>query len=114
MIPPDCNEVPYDQQNWGDILFSIMARKDGKRGKNISCALMVVKIYEQQNLLGSFVLEYSGSATEHIVQKRLFEQLIEMLKRTNNGYTIIPTKLIYNSLKVKKRNGTVISSICYN
>ena len=130
MIPPDCTEVPYYQQNWGDILFSIMARKDGKRGKTISCALMIVKVYNQQILMGSFVLEYSGNAPEYIAQKRLLEQLNEMVKRrnygefyeplkmyyqnrTHNGYIIIPTKIIYNSLKVKKRNGTVISSICY-
>ena len=91
---------------------------------------MIAKVYEQQNLLGSFVLEYSGNASEHIAQKKLLEQLNEMVNRrnygefyeplkmyyqnrTNNGYTIIPTKVIYNSLKVKKRIGTVISTICY-
>lgn len=113
MIPPEMVEIPYTPQHWGDILFCIMARKDGKKGNFISCALLIVEVYLENKLQGSMVLEYSGSGSSDIARKNLYSDLDGMIQRRNPYYTFVPKMFIYNSLKVKKHYGTVISTICF-
>jgi arginine decarboxylase len=128
MIPPNVSEVNYQPQKWGDIVFCIMARKDGTRGKNISCALLINEIFYGNELLGSIVLEYSGNGSEKVAQEKLLSQLGEMIQRrkygnaslklyvgstTTHGYTIVPKRFIYEHVKVKKRYGTVMCSLCF-
>ena len=129
MISPEAIEIPYTTPKWGDVIYCIMARNDGKKDKTISCALLITEVYYEQNLIGSFVLEYSGNKNENLALKTLLTQVLEMVQRrgygnlltltlysqnrTGNGYTIVPKKFIYNSLKVKKKYGTVICSICF-
>ena len=129
MIPPDSVEINYVPLGWGEVIHCIMARKDGKKGSFISCALLTAEVYKNQKLLGSFVLEYSGNGSEGIAQKILLKQLLEMIQRrkygkvnslsmysptvTENNYTILPKHFIYQNLKIKKRYGTVICSICF-
>ena len=130
MIPPEIDEIPQTPQHWGDIIFCIMARNDGRKGSFISCALLVVEVYLDNKLQGSMVLEYSGRGNEKTAFKNLFMDLGDMIQRRNYGalygplmlysqnrtalgYTIVPKKFIYNSLKIKKRHGTVISTICF-
>jgi pyruvoyl-dependent arginine decarboxylase len=131
MIPPNVTEINYQPYNWGDIVFSIMARNDSTRGKFISCALLVAEVMFNNKLLGSFVLEYSGRGTQQTAFRSLLNDLVDMCTRrkygnllrpfvlyqpnfTSGGYTITPKRFVYNSLRVKKRYGTVISAICFN
>ena len=129
MIPPKASEINPINLQWGDIIHCIMARNDGKKGKIISCALLISEIYHGSKLLGSFVLEYSGHGNEKVAQKNLFLDLVDMIRRrgygnvptlkmysqhtTQNGYTILPKKFIYNRQKVEKRYGTVVCTICF-
>ena len=130
MIPPGIDEIPSTLQRWGDIIFCIMARNDGRKGSFISCALLVVEVYLDNKIQGSMVLEYSACGTSTTALKKLFIDLGDMIERrkygmlygplvlyaqnrTALGYTIIPKKFIYNSLKIKKKYGTVISTICF-
>jgi arginine decarboxylase len=130
MIPPGSIEVPYISPKWGDVVYCIMARNDSKKGKFISCALLISEVYYENKLLGSFVLEYSGNGNVTSAQKNLFMDLYDMVERRNYGsfyeplkmytqnktklnYNIIPQRFIYKSLKIKKRHGTVICSICF-
>ena len=130
MIPPEIDEIPQTPQHWGDIIFCIMARNDGRKGSFISCALLIVEVYKNNVLEGSMVLEYSGRGSSSTAFKNLFMDLGDMIQRrkygmlyvplvlyaqnrTALGYTIIPKKFIYNSLKIKKKYGTVISTICF-
>jgi arginine decarboxylase len=115
MIPPEAVEINYITPKWGDIIYCIMARNDGKKGQFISCALLISEVYHGGKLLGSFVLEYSGKGNERVAQKNLFLDLNDMVKRRNyiSGYNVVPKKFIYNSIKIKKRYGTVISAICF-
>jgi len=107
-----------------------MARIDSTHGKFISCALMIVDVFYLGKLLGSMVLEYAGKGSKEIALKNLFLDLHGMIIRrgygnviqpfcmyaenkTTNGYTIVPKNMVYNSLKIKKKYGTVLSLICF-
>jgi hypothetical protein len=90
-----------------------MARKDGNRGKFISCALLIVEMFLENKYQGSMVLEYSGNKNEKDALKNLYIELGSMMERRIN-YTCVPKKFIYQSLKVKKRYGTVICSVCFS
>ena len=130
MIAPTSVEVNYKIPKWGEVLYCIMARNDGKKGQIISCALMIAEVFKENVLQGSFVLEYSAHGNQNKAQKVLLLQLAEMCKRRNygnfyspltmysqnkteHGFTIIPKKIIYQNTKIKKRYGTVICSICF-
>uniref|UniRef100_A0A6C0AZT3 arginine decarboxylase n=1 Tax=viral metagenome TaxID=1070528 RepID=A0A6C0AZT3_9ZZZZ len=113
MIPPGTKEIPFKPQNWGDIVFCIMARNDGRKGSFISCGLLVVEVFMENKLQGSMVLEYSGRGTSNTALKNLYDELGDMVKR-RKVYTFVPKRFVYNSLKVKKRYGTVLCSICFS
>jgi arginine decarboxylase len=111
MIPPNSIEIKGFNYRWGEIVFCIMARKDSTRGKFISCALMIAEVYQFGKLLGSFVLEYSGSGSEETAKRDLLAQLKEMAER--RGVVSRVKRFIYNSLKVNKRFGTVLCLVCF-
>jgi len=117
---------------WGQVIETIKAQTNGKKGEFISSAVITTDVYSPSGkYLGGFACEYSGSGSRKeamdslcisirgMIQRRgygIFNKTLQIKKKniSTKGYTIIPGKhFVYESMKVSKNAGTVFSAICF-
>ena len=117
---------------WGQVLESIIARADGKRGDTIAAAVMLTNVSYKGRHLGGFATEYSGRATRREAITTLTRATKGMLRRrgygalparddllgktwkTSEGFHVTPgAALIYDSIRVKSDTGTVLAAVCF-
>jgi pyruvoyl-dependent arginine decarboxylase len=125
---------------WGEVLECIKAQTNGAKGSFISSAVMTIYVYDRnRQWLGGFAVEYSNTmkqkSSEEEEKKRIETSLSESIKElierrglgkingllrlyqdnvTDKGFIIHPGKdFVYSTLNVKKKHGTVLSSLCF-
>ena len=136
VIPTNAREITKEEglkrMRLGEVFETIKAQANGEKGKYISAAVMTTTVHSPDGTyLGGFACEYSGSGTRKEAEKSLEGSIHGIIERryfgiikggaklyennvTDKGYTIFPGKLfVYDGLKVKKHNGTVIACICF-
>ena len=136
VIPPAAKEIPkaegLKRLQWGEVLECIKAQANGKRGENISAAVMTTTITDPHGkYLGGFACEYSGAGSRKEAEDSLSISIAGMIKRrgfgqirgptklykkntTDTGYVIHPGKIFhYDSLKITKEHGSVFTAICF-
>ncbi len=136
VIPTEAKEIPKDEglkrMQWGEVLECIKAQANGPKGSFISAAVMTTSVIDPKGkYLGGFACEYSGKGDKKSAEKSLEDSITGIIERrgygkiekgavlykdnvTDKGYTIHPGKLfLYDSLKVKKHHGSVITCICF-
>lgn len=136
VMPPDAKEIPKEEGlkrlQWGEVVECIKAQSNGKKGSNLSAAVMTTTITDPKGrYLGGFACEYSGSGTRKESEISLLESIDGMIKRrgygnikgglkmykdnkTDKGYIIHPGKVfVYDSLDVVQEHGSVFTAICF-
>lgn len=136
VIPTEAKEISREDGinriKWGEVLECIKAQANGPKGKFISAAIMTTDVTDPNGkYLGGFACEYSGNedrkgaetslekSISGIIERRDFGKIIGGAKLyknniTEKGYHIYPGKIfVFESLKVKKHHGTVLTSICF-
>jgi pyruvoyl-dependent arginine decarboxylase len=136
VIPPAAKEIPkaegLKRLQWGEVLECIKAQANGKRGEQLSAAVMTTTITDPRGrYLGGFACEYSGAGTRAEAEASLSLSIAGMIKRrgfgqirgptklykknkTDTGYIIHPGKIFhYETLKVTKEHGSVFTAICF-
>ena len=125
ILPPDAVEIKQPKLKWGDVLYCIMARNDGKKGRRICAGVLIVKIIAPNgDFLGSLAIEYTGNEKKNESLNKLMKVVPDMIERrgfgilaydglTSLGYKIIFDEFIYESKLVTKKYGTVLASICF-
>lgn len=115
---------------WGQVLETIKAETNGRKGEFISAAVITTDVYKNGKYLGGFACEYSGNGTKKEALESLLESIYDMIERrgmgkiknikafqknkTSKGYIIYPGKhYLYDSLKIKKNAGTVFAALCF-
>lgn len=115
---------------WGQVIETIKAQANGKKGEFISAAVITTDVYKNGEYLGGFACEYSGKGTKKEALDSLLESIRGMIERrgmgtlanlyafkknnTSKGYVIYPGKhYMYDSLNVKKNAGTVFVALCF-
>jgi len=135
VMPTDAKEITLEEGlarlQWGEVIETIKAESNGKKGQFISAAVMTTSVYDPHGkYLGGFACEYAGRGTKTQVERNLEETIAGIIERrgygtitkptmyqdnkTNKGYVIHPgTVFIYDSLKVTSDYGTVLAAICF-
>ena len=136
VIPPAAKEISkaegLKRLQWGEVLECIKAQANGKRGEQLSAAVMTTTITDPRGrYLGGFACEYSGAGTRAEAEASLSLSIAGMIKRrgfgqirgpaklykknkTDTGYIIHPGKIFhYETLKVAKEHGSVFTAICF-
>jgi len=136
VIPIEAKEISREEGlkriNWGEVLETIKAQSNGRKGSKISAAVMTTTITDPKGkYLGGFACEYSGSGTKKEAEKSLAESISGMIQRrgygnikgettlykdniTNTGYKIYPGKIFeYEYLEVNNAHGSVFVAICF-
>lgn len=115
---------------WGQVIETIKAQANGKKGEFISAAVITTDVYKNDKYLGGFACEYSGTGTKKEALDSLLESISGMIERrnlgiikhlqpfkyniTSKGYNIYPGKhYMYDSLDIKKNAGTVFVALCF-
>lgn len=134
VIPTQAKLIPKKEGikriEWGQVLETIKAETNGKKGEFISAAVITTDVYKDGKYLGGFACEYSGRGSKKEALDSLLESIKEMIERrgmgkittikafekikTTKGYVIYPGKhYVYDSLKIKKSAGTVFAALCF-
>ena len=136
VIPTGAKQIPKEDGlkriQWGEVLECIKAQANGAKGAFISSAVMTTTVHDQNGkYLGGFACEYSGSGTRKQAEESLEQSITGIIERrnfgkiaggaklykdnkTDKGYSLHPGKIFaYDSLKVKKHHGTVLTAICF-
>jgi arginine decarboxylase len=136
VIPTEAKQISKEEGlkrlQWGEVLECIKAQANGPKGSFISSAVMTTTVVDSKGkYLGGFACEYSGKGDKKSAEKSLEDSISGIIERrgygkikdgatlykdnkTDKGYTIHPGKLfLYDSLKVKKHHGTVLTCICF-
>ena len=136
VMPTESKEISREEGlkrlQWGEVLECIKAQANGKRGENISAAVMTTTITDPHGkYLGGFACEYSGAGSRKEAEDSLSVSIAGMIKRrgfgqirgltklykkntTDTGYVIHPGKIFhYDSLKITKEHGSVFTAICF-
>ena len=133
IIPKESKEIPRNKASiqWGEVLECIKSQTNGSKGEFISCALMVTNIYDSNHrFIGGIACEYSGSGSKSdsetifmssigdLIERRGFGKVVNLNLYKDNvttkGFIIHPGKhFIYESMKIQKLYGTVITAICF-
>ena len=136
VIPTGAKQISKEEGlkriQWGEVLECIKAQTNDDKGKFISCAVMTTDVYDaNDNFLGGFACEYSGSETKEQAEKSLEGSIDGIIERrnfgksnggakmyqdnvTDKGYKYHPGKLfVYEGLDVKDDHGTVLTAICF-
>jgi len=135
LIPPGAKEIKRDdgvkKQQWGQVMDCIMAKMNGVKGETITAAVLTTKIYDKGGkYMGTFACEYAGYGSKKNAEETLLADVSEMVERrgwgkavedvklyktskTNKGNSFEPARLHVDSMKIKKKYGTVLSSICF-
>jgi arginine decarboxylase len=115
---------------WGQVLETIKAETNGRKGEFISAAVITTDVYKDGKYLGGFACEYSGRGSKKEALNSLLESIQDMIKRrgmgkitkikafekikTSKGFVIYPGKhYLYDSLHIKKSSGTVFTALCF-
>ena len=135
LIPPMAKEIKRDagvkKQQWGMVMDCIMAKMNGVKGETITAAVLTTKIYQKNGkYMGTFACEYAGYGTKKDAEDTLLHDVAEMVQRrgwgksienatlykktkTDKGHLFEPARMHVESMKIKKKYGTVLSSICF-
>ena len=135
VMPTEAKEISRSEGTkdirWGEVLESIMAQTNGKRGAHIGAAVMITSVHDPKGkYLGGFACEYSGEGTEEQAKQSLLESINGMIERrgygipnspkfgvdvkTTKGYKYHPGyHWIWSEMDVKKKHGTVLASMCF-
>jgi arginine decarboxylase len=135
VMPTDAKEISKEKGiasiRWGEVMESIMAQSNGKKGTHIGAAVMITSVFDKKGkFLGGFACEYSGEGTEDQAKQSLLESINGMIKRrgygdpidskygtdvkTTTGYKFHPGfHWIWAEMDVKKKHGTVLAAMCF-
>lgn len=135
LLPPEAKEISKEKGlktlKWGHVLDSIMAKMNGKKGETITSAVMVTRVEDNKGkFLGHFACEYGGYGSKEDAIDTLLHDVSEMVERrgwgkplsvakmhqkikTTKNYSYKPAHVVLETMKVKKRYGTVLSAICF-
>ena len=132
ILPPEAKMLSRSKAlqsaHFGSVMEAIFSQKNGVKGETITAALLVTRIEDfKGNKIGSFCTEYMGNATEATVKKILMRDAQNMAARRGFGkvklqwkkkakgskYYFTPEHLVFQSLKVKKKYGTVIAGLFF-
>lgn len=125
VIPTGAKMIPKEEGlkriQWGQVIETIKAQTNGKKGEFISSVVITTDVYTPSGkYLGGFACEYSGSGNKKEAIESLFMSIKGMIQRrgygtftkeleykktnkSSKGYTIIPGKhFVYESMKVSK------------
>ena len=134
VIPKECREISKTAGkktlHWGEVLDTIMAQMNGKKGDQITAALLITHVHKGGKYLGGFACEYAGPGNTIKAKDVLLHDVQEMIERrgygktksklatgkklaTTKGYHYIPARFIAQTMKVKKKHGTVLTAACF-
>lgn len=132
ILPPEAKEVSrasaLSRARFGSVLEGIYSTMNGVKGERITAALLVTRIHDfKGKKLGSFCTEYMGSATESEAKKILIKDTQNMIDRRGYGkvklqwrkkvkgthYFFETDHFVIQSLKVKKKYGTVLAGLFF-
>ncbi len=135
VMPTEAVKISREQGTtdirWGEVLESIMAQANGKKGEHIGAAVMITSVKDSKGkYLGGFACEYSGHGSEKQAKESLLISIAGMIERrgygkndipkygvdlkTDKGYTYHPGfHWVWSDMKIKKEHGTVLAGICF-
>lgn len=136
VVPTECvqidKRVGLAKIQWGEVMESIMAQANGRKGEQITAAVMVTNVADPNGRhLGGFACEYSGSGTKQDVERALGESIEGMIERrgygtfpngmkmyktntTSKGFKIHPGYVLaFETMKIKLPHGTVLAALCF-
>lgn len=135
LIPPAAKEVSradgLKSIQWGNVMDCIMAKMNGVRGEQITASVIATEVYNPNGeFMGHFACEYAGYGNEEDALETLLHDVSEMMQRrgwgtptsavklykkteTSKGYILKPARIHSETLKVTKKYGTVLASICF-
>ena len=136
VIPTEAKQISKEEGlkrlQWGEVLECIKAQANGEKGSFISSAVMTTTVHDPNGkYLGGFACEYSGKGNRQQAEKSLEDSITGIIERrnfgkipggaklytdnkTDKGFSLHPGKIfVYDSLKVKKHHGTVLTCICF-
>ena len=136
VIPTEAKEISKEEGlsriKWGQVIESIKAQGNGRKGERITAAVMITSVHDPNGkYLGGFACEYSGSGDKKAAADSLLVSVRGMIQRrgygtmpadravgrdctTSSGYVIHPGKrFVVDTLDVKKKAGSVLAAICF-
>ena len=117
VMPPEAREVPRPGKiHHGAVLETIQAEMSGEQGEILTAGLITWKVQEKSDglLLGGFVAEYSGHASEETARKNLEAAMCGMNERrgyAKEHHVTTGIQTVVKSFSPKRRYGTVIVAI---
>ena len=116
VMPPEAHEVPRPEKiHHGAVLETIQAVMSGNKGEILTAGLITWKVRRcaDGRVIGGFVAEYNGYASQETGAENLHEAMLGMNERRgyNQDYEIIDVKTIVRSFSPKKNYGTIIVAI---
>jgi arginine decarboxylase len=117
VMPPEAREVPRPERiHHGAVLETIQAEISGAQGEILTAGLITWKVQERSEgvLLGGFVAEYAGHASEETARQNLEEAMGGMNERrgyAKEHHETTGVRIVVKSFSPKRRYGTVIVAI---
>jgi arginine decarboxylase len=132
ILPPEAKMLSraraLEKVHFGSVMEGIYSKMNGVKGERITAALLVTRIETMKgDKVGSFCTEYMGDASEAKVKKILLRDAQNMIARRGYGaaklawkkkvkgtqYYFTPEHFVFQSLKIKKKYGTVIAGLFF-
>jgi len=135
VMPPTSKQISKEDGlkriRWGEVLETIKAGANGKKGDRLSAAVIVTSVTDPKGrYLGGFACEYAGKMRRVEVEQSLLRSVEGMIERrgyglvkggmvlgankTNLGYIIRPGVIFeYDEMRVSKRYGSVLVALCF-
>ena len=136
VIPTEAKEITKEKGlamiEWGQVIESIKAQANGRKGERITAAVMITSVHDPNGkYLGGFACEYSGSGDKKDAADSLLTSVRGMIARrgygtvpedcevghdctTTSGYGIHPGKrFVIDTLDITKKAGSVLAAICF-
>jgi len=134
ILPKQAKEISrtaaLKRAEFGSVMEGIYASMNGVKGQRITAALMITRMHDQKGkIVGSFCTEYMGEGSADDAKQALFEDSQNMIKRRGYGTVKLAwkkkvkskdskryfttTHFIVQSLKVKKKYGSVIAGLFF-
>jgi arginine decarboxylase len=111
ILPPDAEEIEPVYITPGTITFAVLARMDGSSGDRISAGIGWGRIENKSGDTYGIVAEDHGNSSKRSTDKVLREKLEQMARIRRMKLT--EWKVRSESIEVKQRFGSVISTLVY-
>ena len=121
VLHKSCNQLSIDEVDMpehGSELMCIMANAEGVQGDTINAGIIYAWLYSDEDFshkVGGFVCEMTNNGTSEQLEERLYAVINDGFKNTfeHEGLFMGEPNVIIESLRVEKRFGNALVSMCF-